>query len=146
MNPKIQSLLDELREFEASAPGVGFQLRLSLSEILLKHLRLKGWTQSRLAKQAEMKEPQISRIIHSDANCTLDTIGKLFFALGVRVQFQEESASVLETDAVVSAIRCFETSPKINAWRTYGTDVDVETFHMIYQETGPKRELDKVSF
>ena len=87
MNAKTRSILAALETFKQTPESVGLELRLSLSETILRHLKAKGWTQAALAKKTGMKEPFISRVLHSNANCTLDTAGKLLFALGIRARF-----------------------------------------------------------
>ncbi len=89
MTNDIRSMLAELDRFDQTSESVGLELRLSLAETILRHLKAKGWTQAMLARKAGVKEPFISRVLHSNANCTLDTAGKLLFALGVRACFEE---------------------------------------------------------
>src|SRR5579862_4261332 len=87
-----QDLLKALRSFKETPESFGLQLRLSLSEIILTQLELKGWTQKRLAEQAGVKEPVITRMVHADQNCTLDSAGRVLSALGVRAKLVEERA------------------------------------------------------
>ena len=89
MNAKIRSILAALETYKQTPESVGLELRLSLSQTILRHLKANRWTQATLAKKTGMKEPFISRVLHSNANCTLDTAGKLLFALGIRARFEE---------------------------------------------------------
>ena len=89
MNPDIQSLLKSLEEFEKTHESVALELRLSFTELIIDQLKRKGWTQRRLAEEAGMKEPAISRILHGDVNCTFETVGKLVWALGIGVRISE---------------------------------------------------------
>lgn len=89
MTSTIASILDQLEQFERTEASASLELRISLTRLVLKHLRRKRWTQSQLAEAAGMKEPFVSRVLHSDTNCTLDTIARLLFALGVRGEIRE---------------------------------------------------------
>lgn len=73
-----------LAEFQDDPQSVGFHFRLDLSALLCEMLDEKGWSQKRLAEEANMLEPVVSRIINADSNCKLDTAGRLLYALGVR--------------------------------------------------------------
>lgn len=92
VSTRIDSILQSLDDFEKTPESVGFDLRLSLSDLILKHLHLNGWTQKQLADESGMKEPSISRILNSDTNCTLDTAGRLLHALGVWAHLEEGMA------------------------------------------------------
>ncbi|KKL74080.1 hypothetical protein LCGC14_2068450 [marine sediment metagenome] len=81
-----------LAEYEATPESRGLELRLNLAEIVIRQLRELGWTQRDLASRTSMKEPFISRIVHSNANCTLDTAGKLLFALGIHARIEQVRA------------------------------------------------------
>lgn len=99
MNAKTRSILVALETFKQTPESVGLELRLSLSQTILRHLKEKGWTQAVLAKKAGMKEPFVSRVLHSNANCTLDTAGKLLFALGIRARFSVSPNSAVPSTA-----------------------------------------------
>jgi hypothetical protein len=58
-----------------SPAGLSFKVRLR--------------TQRRVAEEAGVKELFITRLIHSAANCTFDTAGRILFALGVRAELKE---------------------------------------------------------
>ncbi len=68
------------------------QLRLNLAEIILRYLRLNDWTQRDLASATSFKDSFISRLLHSNANCTFDTAGRVLFALGVDARIEEVPA------------------------------------------------------
>lgn len=90
MSQKTQNILHSLREYEETVlESRGLEFRLNLAEIVIRQLRSLGWTQRDLASETGMKESFISRVLHSNANCTLDTIGKLFFALGINARIEE---------------------------------------------------------
>ncbi len=100
----LQDILSSIAEFEASPDYVGLGLKVDLSRLVLRSLRAKGWTQRRLATACGMKESFVSRVIHSDDNCTLDTVGRLMFALGVDIRLEEawQSSAVLDWGATAT--------------------------------------------
>lgn len=67
-----------------SGTGLGMSLREDLADIITGRLEALGWTQSELAERAGKQEPTISRIIHTDANVRVSTIGDICRALGVK--------------------------------------------------------------
>lgn len=82
LRDKVEAALSGFREDPQS---VGFHWRLNLSALLCELLEdKKGWTQKRLATEAGMQEPVVSRIMNADTNCQFDTAGRLLFALGIR--------------------------------------------------------------
>jgi len=85
----ISELNRILLDLEDSPEGVGYDLRLNLSEIILRHLKSKGWTQRRLADESKKLESYITRVVHSQQNCSLDTIGEILYALGIRASLME---------------------------------------------------------
>ena len=95
MNRDVNDLLQELADYEKNDPEhVGFDLRLQFSEIVVDALRRNGWTQRDLADRIGRKASFISRIVHSDSNCTFDTAGRILFALDVQPQLREQPAEV----------------------------------------------------
>ena len=90
-----QSLLKDLEDFDKSPESRGYDLRLDLADIILRHLDHNGWTQKKLAEAAGMKPPLLTRVIHGASNCTLDTAGRILFALGIQ-------GKLIEADAVNS--------------------------------------------
>jgi len=94
--------LDE--EFEASAEGVGFQLRLDFAEILWRSLNQLGWSQAQFAKKTGWPDSFVSNLVHANQNCELDTLGKAFYTLGVKVKLQlvQESCLQLQYDTMAT--------------------------------------------
>lgn len=96
MSQDVQDILRALEEYERTVPeSRGLELRLDLAEIVIRHLRQKCWTQRDLARRTSMKESFISRLVHSNANCTLDTAGRLLFALGVNARLAEVASTTV---------------------------------------------------
>src|ERR1700693_4419125 len=80
----IPELLAGLEEFERSPASRGLDLRLDLAQIVLHRLSELGWTQRQLGEAAGTPEQVVTRIVHSSANCTFDTAGRILFALGTK--------------------------------------------------------------
>ena len=79
---EFRKLVESVRDTHQS---VAMELRVQFACLVTDRLRSKGWTQAKLAEVAEnVPESSISEIVHADANCTFETIGKVLFALGVR--------------------------------------------------------------
>jgi len=81
--------LNDLAEFDKTPESRGYDLRVDLASLIVRHLNKLGWTQRRLAEAASMKEPLVTRLIHSDTNWTADTAGRILFALGIRAKLIE---------------------------------------------------------
>ena len=89
MSQAITNILQTIEDFKQTAESRGLDLRLDVAEILIRNLKERNWSQRELANAAGMLEPQVSRILHSSANCTLDTIGRLMFALDIHSRLQQ---------------------------------------------------------
>jgi plasmid maintenance system antidote protein VapI len=92
-----QDLRNILNDARNSGEGRGFELRMDLAEIIIQNLDHKGWTQKQLADAAGMKEPMITRLVHSAANCTFDVAGRVLFALGVSAKLVGTVATEMDT-------------------------------------------------
>jgi ribosome-binding protein aMBF1 (putative translation factor) len=106
MSQDIQEILRALREYEDTPESRGLGLRLNLAKVVIRALKRKGWSQRDLASASSMKESFISRVLHSNANCTLDTAGRLFHALRV-------NAHITEVEAVGGSRRCHATAGEV---------------------------------
>lgn len=93
----IRDLLSDLDAFERDPASAGYDLRLDLAEIILRHLDGKNWTQKKLAEAAGMKSPFITRITHAAQNCTFDVAGRLLFALGIKAKLVLATSDTLGT-------------------------------------------------
>ena len=85
-----RDILRILDEYERKPESYGVKLRLNLAELVIQQLNVTGWSMRQLAETSGVSEAYISRILHSDANCSFDTVGKILFALGVRARLQIE--------------------------------------------------------
>ncbi len=103
MKTNIRQILDALADYERNDPSSrGMELRLNLAEIILRGLNEKGWSQGDLALKANLKDSYVSRVIHSNANCTFETAGKLLFALGVNARIEEQLPQAASTEPLVA--------------------------------------------
>ncbi len=99
MNQAIRDLLSDLEAFDATPQARGDDLRHDLANLIVAHLAVKNWSQSELAKKAGMKAPVITRLIHSTSNCTFETAGRIFHALGIKVHLvQAENQAIYATE------------------------------------------------
>ena len=87
----VRDILKALDEYHQTPESRGMKLRLDLAEIVLRHLKQNDWTQKELARKTSFKDSFISRLLHSDANCTFETAGRILFALGVEAKLEEIS-------------------------------------------------------
>ena len=88
MSREVEDILRALDEYNSEEASIGLEMRLSLAEIVLGQLRCRGWSQRDLAERTGLQESYISRVLHSNANCTFGTAGKLLFTLGIRARLQ----------------------------------------------------------
>ena len=96
MSQAIKNILQAIEDLEDSPLGRSYDLRVDLAGILLRNLKEKGWTQRDLARAAKMKEPQVSRILHSNVNWTVDTIARLLFALKIRARLEQVDNEIID--------------------------------------------------
>jgi transcriptional regulator with XRE-family HTH domain len=108
-----------LEEYRETPESYGHLMSLNLADIILYHLRAKGWTQKRLADAVGMAAPQLTKIIHAQGNCTFATAGRIMHALGIdreRIKSQAtppsdsqraqpEIASTEDTHTIASIIK-----------------------------------------
>lgn len=80
----MNDLVSGLHEFENTHYAVSLDLKLDFSELVIKGLRKKKWTYKQLAEAIKTKDAYINRVVHADQNCTLDVIGRICYALGVK--------------------------------------------------------------
>lgn len=73
-----------LRAFRQDPQSVGYRLRLNLVDILADRMDEQGISQAELAEAADCLPSFVSRVMNAESNCTLETAGRLLFALGVR--------------------------------------------------------------
>jgi hypothetical protein len=65
------------------------ELRMSLANIIIDHLKRSGWTQQTLADKAGIHPPQLSLLINAERDWTCDTAAKVLFALGIHANVVE---------------------------------------------------------
>lgn len=82
-NRDIQDILATLDAYDRDPESCGIDARLVFSRIVLRQLAVRGWSQRELAKRTGLKDAYISRVVHSDQNCTFDSFGRILFAFGI---------------------------------------------------------------
>ena len=140
MTKTIRSIHARLAKFKDSPIGYGVHLRHDLSTLILDRLEYLGWTQRQLADAMGSPESFVSRLIHSDANCTFEVVGRVLHALGSRPRLIEHmSETEPESTNMVRIIR--ETS--MNHYgeaisnTTLGPD-RTHTFHSLAESRDPR--------
>ena len=63
------------------------ELRADVQYQILKALKQSGMSQAELAKKIGVSSAWISQILSDDANLTLETVSKIFYALGLQCRF-----------------------------------------------------------
>lgn len=94
MNDVLSQLQAISDSFDKSYKGLSLDLRTQLAALIALSLKQQGITQAQLAKRAEITEPMVSRLVHSEANFTVDTAAKVLHALGIAAFLQERGHSV----------------------------------------------------
>jgi len=80
---KLDQLIADSEKFDDSGEGFGFDLRLDLASLIVDALK-RGVSQREIARRAGMKPAVVNRIVHSEANCTFDSAGRILHAIGVK--------------------------------------------------------------
>lgn len=94
------------RSFEDNPSSVGIQLSMNLSEIVVRALDERGWSQKQLAEVAGTRPAVVNRVVHAENNCTFELAGRLLFALGltgklVGIPKAECRSSVIDPDYII---------------------------------------------
>lgn len=80
----IDTIHEALSEYKQTPESYGLELRLNLAEIVLAYLKRTGVTQYQLANRAGMDSGRLNQVIQANANCTLDIVGRLVEAMGLK--------------------------------------------------------------
>lgn len=99
-----RELSERCRDYQKTHEYWAMQLRLDLADLLTDHLRETGITQRELAAACGMKESFLSRIIHSDSNCTFDVAARVLHSIGVKPQLVDRDKHA--DKGVVSTAAC----------------------------------------
>lgn len=135
----IEALLSDLESFEDSAEGWAYELRLDFADLLISGLRERRWSQTELAEKIDRKQPFVNRLIHADANCTLDTIGRLLHALGLKARLvREAKAGPAIEKSDTTANRVYYT--KVN---NHGEALQQDEEEIIYQPAARQEARQK---
>ena len=82
-------------EATGTPESVGMELRVQFASLMGRLLqRGSGMTQAELSRLADIRQSEISEYMHADANITVDTIGRILHAFGVRGRLTCASADV----------------------------------------------------
>lgn len=92
----VKNILKRLSAYKRTPESGGVKWRLNLAEMVIRRLNINGWSQRQLADKVGMNEVYISRILHSDVNCTFNSAGRILFALGIEASLipDQQSASM----------------------------------------------------
>ena len=118
----MSKVLEVIAEYEQTPESYGLELGLSFSEMVLQRLDELGWTQKRLAEESGMKQAFISRLVHSDANWTRDTAGRMLHALGIRARFHRHPPVAWNTIVRTDGTNCWQAAEAT----TYGEDIELQ--------------------
>lgn len=80
----LEAIRENLSEYKRMPESYGLELRLNLAEIVLAYLKRTGVTQYQLANRAGMDSGRLNQVIHANANCTLDVVGRLLHAMDLK--------------------------------------------------------------
>jgi transcriptional regulator with XRE-family HTH domain len=89
MMDKVQDLLDTIKEHDDSPDGVAFELRLDFADLINRGLDANGWSQKQLAEKAGMTEAAISVLARAGRNFTVETLGRVLYALGFGAELKQ---------------------------------------------------------
>jgi transcriptional regulator with XRE-family HTH domain len=109
----IDELLRGLEEFKKTPQNAGYDLRLDLADIILRHVDGIHLTQAQLARSAGMKPSFVNRLVHADSNATFDVAGRIFTALGIKAALIEVAG-----ESVASTLPARGTAVHQNSIRT----------------------------
>lgn len=106
MSDAITSIRQRLAEFQASPLGFGVSLRHDVARLIVDRLETLQWQQKDLAQALNKPESFVSRLIHRNANCTLETVGEVFHALGIKPHFVAREVA-MQTEPLVKYVHTF---------------------------------------
>jgi transcriptional regulator with XRE-family HTH domain len=89
-----------LKTTEESYVGSGLDLRFNVMEFIMRELLRNRMTQSKLAIKLKMKPSQLSRILKAESNLTIETIARIYHALGCKPIITEWPVYSLISDQI----------------------------------------------
>lgn len=105
----------DVQAFRETPDSVGLDLRMDLAELVARHLHGTGLTQAQFGAQFGKKAPYINRIISGTQNCTLDLVGQIIFAMGLRAKLSAGPADALPH------VNIYFTKPAVKTGSTYAS-------------------------
>lgn len=92
MSKTTDKLLAALKEFDGTAEGLFEDLKLDLTELVIRGLKQKGWSHGELSSETGISESTIDGIVMSSRNTSLRKIADILRALGMRAKLVEATA------------------------------------------------------
>ena len=89
MSEAAEQIRSAIENFEKTEESRVLEIQLSLTRLVIKGLKEKGWTHSLLARELGFSNRIIERLLHGDENWTVETAGKILFALGIKAELKE---------------------------------------------------------
>ena len=87
--PMSKQFAEHLKRVKKTVEGIETSLQLDIADILYHYMERNNINKMQLAKRLQMKEPQLSRILHG-SNSTLKSISRISLALGISIKIQPE--------------------------------------------------------
>lgn len=128
----VEHLRQRLNAYRETPESFAHEMRLRLSEVVVRKLRELDWTQRELADNSGMKEPFITRVLSGDQNWTTETAGRLLHALSARGHIQSV-VDVRDTGAFATG--------KAPVWRVLSTDGQETQINLKDYASGKKTEI-----
>jgi plasmid maintenance system antidote protein VapI len=131
--PHNFEFLKDLEAFESTPEARGYDLRLDLADIVLRHLGRRNVSQRQLARAIGVPPSYLTKIIHSAQNCTFEAAGKIFYALGIKGKLIEAVPSNTSLSAETTSDVIMKFGKKQVIKDTNGK----KSFYKIIEETDP---------
>lgn len=96
VNEYVNSMLKSTKD---TTVGLAMDMRFDLVDFIRKRLDETGDTQKKLAFRLKMKDSQLTRILNAESNVTLETVARIYYALGRRPAITERHT---DTYALIS--------------------------------------------
>ena len=92
MNKNVKAIRRHLSEYEKTADCIDLEIRLSLAQIVIRHMNERKITVGKLAKLTGYSTLTIEKIMFGDVNWSCKMAGKILHALGTRARLEETDA------------------------------------------------------
>ena len=143
----LKNLQKTLADHEQDPLSTGMELRVGFAKLVLDEMDRKKWNQRTLAKAAGMKPSFISRVIHSDSNCTFEVAGRILHALGITSEFSRRDPAVV-CERKIEVLEESETTTEFEAWDEKDGEENCEIsgtdYFRVSFQTGEVSELGNI--